>query len=61
MSQDPSDNATLHELLTRLTDGRLGPEQRAALRDLLARSEQARQYYVDFMILSANLRHHAAG
>ncbi len=51
-----SSDAQLYELLSRLMDGSISQEQLDVLRTVLAKDPQARQHYIEFMMLSANLR-----
>src|SRR6478672_8721828 len=55
-----SDILELNELCNALIDGTLTEPQRAALSAWLARSEEARQFYVRVTGLSASLYHYAA-
>ena len=61
MSQAERNPAKLHELLALLVDGTISDRRRRQLRTILAEDEQARQYYVEFMVLCANLRQYSAG
>jgi len=60
MTLRDADILELNELCNALIDGTLNEAQRAALSAWLARSEEARQFYVRVTGLSASLYHYAA-
>jgi hypothetical protein len=61
MTSDRKHSFELGRLLTLLMDGNINAEQYAQLRNLLAKDPEGRQYYVEFMMLCANLRRYMAG